>query len=83
MLFHDNIGSRLSLDQTSLSNSELYTILTNKAVKGQKGCLVAMIKQEYFFPKNWQEEKHVNYTENSSINSQNLMGFSRASLSVD
>jgi transposase len=44
MLFPDNIGSRLSLDETSLSNGELYTILTNKAAKGQKGVLVAMIK---------------------------------------
>jgi transposase len=44
MLFPDNIGSCLSLDETSLSNGELYTILTNKAAKGQKGALVAMIK---------------------------------------
>jgi transposase len=44
MLFPDNIGSHLSLDETSLSNGELYTILTNKAAKGQKGALVAMIK---------------------------------------
>lgn len=44
LLFPDNIGARLSLDETSLSNGELYTILTNKAAKGQKGALVAMIK---------------------------------------
>lgn len=44
MLFPDNIGTRLSLDETSLSNGELYTILTNKAAKGQKGVLVAMVK---------------------------------------
>lgn len=44
MLFPDNIGSCLSLDETSLSNGELYTILTNKAAKGKKGALVAMIK---------------------------------------
>lgn len=44
LLFPDNIGVRLSLDETSLSNGELYTILTNKAAKGQKGALVAMIK---------------------------------------
>ncbi len=44
MLFAGNIGPRLSLDETSLSNGELYTILTNKAAKGQKGVLVAMIK---------------------------------------
>lgn len=44
MLFPDNIGKRLSIDETSLSNGELYTILTNKLAKGQKGALVAMIK---------------------------------------
>ena len=42
--FPGNIGSRLSIDETSLSNGELYTILTNKAAKGKKGALVAMIK---------------------------------------
>lgn len=44
MLFPENIGPYLSLDETSLSNGELYTILTNKAAKGRKGALVAMIK---------------------------------------
>ena len=44
MLFPNNLGPRLSLDETSLSNGELYTILTNKAAKGQKGALVAMVK---------------------------------------
>ena len=44
MLFPENIGPRLSLDETSLSNGELYTILTNKAAKGGKGVLVAMVK---------------------------------------
>jgi transposase len=33
----------LSIDETSLSNGELYTILTNKAAKGKKGAIVAMI----------------------------------------
>jgi hypothetical protein len=37
-------GRHLSIDETSLSNGELYTIVTNKAAKGKKGCLVAMIK---------------------------------------
>ena len=44
MLFPENIGSQLSLDETSLSNGELYTILTNKAAKGRKGTIVAMIE---------------------------------------
>lgn len=44
MLFPENIGENLSLDETALSYDELYTILTNKAAKGQKGALVAIIK---------------------------------------
>jgi transposase len=44
MLFPANMGSSLSIDETALSNGELYTIVTNKAAKGRKGALVAMIK---------------------------------------
>lgn len=44
MLFPDNIDENLSLDETSLSNGELYTILTTKSAKGKKGVLIAMIK---------------------------------------
>lgn len=43
LIFPDNIGPHLSLDETSLSNGDLYTILTNKAAKGKKGALVAII----------------------------------------
>jgi hypothetical protein len=44
ILFPENIGPYLSLDETSLSNGELYTVLTNKQGKGQKGTLIAMIE---------------------------------------
>lgn len=44
MVFAENIGRRLTIDETSLSNGELYTIVTNKAAKGRKGTIVAMIK---------------------------------------
>jgi transposase len=44
ILFPNNVGPYLSLDETSLSNGELYTILTNKAGKGRKGTLIAMIE---------------------------------------
>lgn len=44
ILFPENIGENLSLDETSLSNGELYTILTNKAGKGKQGSLIAMIE---------------------------------------
>lgn len=32
------------------------------------------------FPKKWWEERYVNFTENSSVNSQNLMGFPEAEI---
>lgn len=44
MLFPENIGSHLSIDEVSLSKGELYTFLTNKQGKGKKGTLVASIK---------------------------------------
>lgn len=44
VLFADNIGPYLSLDETALSDGELYTILTNKEGKGKKGALVAIIE---------------------------------------
>jgi transposase len=44
ILFPGNMGPRLSIDETSLSNGELYTILTNKDAKGQKGAIVAMVE---------------------------------------
>ena len=44
LIYPNNIGAYLSLDETALSNGELYTILTNKARKGKKGSIIAMIK---------------------------------------
>ena len=44
LIYPKNIGPYLSLDETALSNGELYTILTNKAKRGKKGSIVAMIK---------------------------------------
>jgi len=44
VLFPENIGEHLSIDETSISQGELYTVLTNKSAKGKKGTLVAMIK---------------------------------------
>jgi len=44
LLFPENMGTQLSIDETSLSNGELYTILTNKAAKGRKGALIAIVK---------------------------------------
>ena len=44
LLFPQNIGLRLSLDETALSNGDLYTIITNKDAKGKKNAIIAMIK---------------------------------------
>lgn len=44
ILFPQNIGEYISIDETSLSDGELYTIVTNKAAKGKKGALIAMVK---------------------------------------
>lgn len=44
LLFPENLGPRLSIDEINLSNGELYTVVTNKDAKGRKGSLVAIIK---------------------------------------
>ena len=44
LLFEHNIGPSLSIDETALSNGELYTIITNKEAKGGKKAIVAMLK---------------------------------------
>ncbi|WP_236059649.1 ISAon1 family transposase [Chitinophaga rhizophila] len=44
MVFEQNIGPYLSIDETAFSSGELYTIVTNKAAKGRRGSIVAMIK---------------------------------------
>jgi transposase len=44
LLFSENIGEYLSIDETAFTNGELYTIVTNKAAKGKKGALVALVK---------------------------------------
>lgn len=44
MLFPDNFDKDMSLDETCLSNGEVYTILTNKAAHGGKGALAAMVR---------------------------------------
>jgi transposase len=44
ILFENNVGPYLSIDETALSQGELYTVITNKEAKGRKGALVAMIK---------------------------------------
>jgi transposase len=44
LLFPENIGKCLSIDETSLSRGELYTFVTNKTGCCKTGSLVALIK---------------------------------------
>ena len=44
LLYPQNIGPHLSIDELSLSKGELYTFVTNKQGKGKKKSLVAVIK---------------------------------------
>lgn len=44
VLYSENIGPYLSIDEVSLSKGEVYTLLTNKAGKGKNGTIVAMIE---------------------------------------
>lgn len=44
LVFPENFGKRLSIDETCLADGELYTVITNKAKKGKQGCLAALIK---------------------------------------
>ena len=43
LVFPDNIGENLAIDETSLSNGELYTIVTNRDRHGGECCLVAVV----------------------------------------
>ena len=43
LVFPENIGEHLAIDETSLSNGELYTIVTNRDRHGREGCLVAIV----------------------------------------
>ena len=44
LLFPENIGEHLSIDETCLSSGEVYTFLTNKSGKGGPGTLVAVVQ---------------------------------------
>ena len=38
------MGTHLSIDETALSQGELYTIVTNKKARGRAGSIVAIIE---------------------------------------
>ena len=43
LIFPENMGPHLSIDEVNLSRGELYTVVTNKIGKGKKGSIVAII----------------------------------------
>lgn len=43
-LYPENIGAKVSIDEVSLSDGELYTVVTNKEGFGKNGTLIATIK---------------------------------------
>lgn len=43
LLFSDNIGPRLAIDESSLSNGELYTFVTNRDARTREKSLVAVV----------------------------------------
>ena len=44
MIYPENIGEHLSIDEVSLSKGELYTFVSNKSGRGKKKTIVASIK---------------------------------------
>ena len=43
LLFPENIGPRLAIDESSLSNGELYTFVTNRDARPRECSLVAVV----------------------------------------
>jgi transposase len=44
LVFPENLGDHLAIDEVEVSNGELYTIVTNKERHGKKGCLAAIVQ---------------------------------------
>lgn len=44
LVYPENFGEYMSIDEVALSKGELYTVITNKAAHGKKGGLAALIK---------------------------------------
>lgn len=43
LVFPENLGEHLSIDEVEVTSGELYTVLTNKDGHGRQGCLVAIV----------------------------------------
>lgn len=93
LVFPDNIGPHLSIDETSLSNGELYTIVTNKDAHGRKGALVAMVagtKSEDVYSALWTIPKdkreivtEITHDLSSSMRKISIMSFPNARRVID
>jgi transposase len=44
LVYPENFGKYMSIDEVALSKDELYTVITNKEAHGKKGALAALIK---------------------------------------
>ena len=44
LVFPENLGESICIDETAPSNGELYTIVTNRASHGGKGTIIAIVK---------------------------------------
>lgn len=44
LVYPENFGKHMSIDEVALSNGELYTVITNKEHHGKKGTLAALIE---------------------------------------
>ena len=44
LVYPENFGQWMSIDETALHNGDLYTVITNKERHGRKGALAALIK---------------------------------------
>lgn len=44
LVFPENIGESICIDETAPSNGELYTVVSNRASRGGRGTIIAMVK---------------------------------------
>lgn len=65
------------------ANKVHYTIQIAERSQDGEGNWTKRLNNTISFPKNWIDEKYVNLTENSSINSQNLMDYPKVDLDFD
>lgn len=93
LVFPENVGPHLSIDETSLSDGELYTIVTNKDAHGRKGAIVAIVagtKSETVYTALWKIDKElrekveeITLDLSSSMKTIAIMAFPKATKVID